>query len=48
MILNLRPATTAELDVVVEEMDQRFGEKEVEAILKVVGEVLGRAEEEGL
>ncbi|KAI9764419.1 MAG: hypothetical protein M1840_008442 [Geoglossum simile] len=45
MILNLRPATTAELDVVVEEMDQRFAEPEVEAILRVVAEVLGGGEE---
>ncbi|KAH0536284.1 hypothetical protein FGG08_006822 [Glutinoglossum americanum] len=42
MILNLRPATTAELDVVVEEMDQRFKEEEVEAMLRIIGEVLGR------
>ena len=48
MILNLRPATTAELDVVVEEMDQRFKEEEVETMLKIIGDVLGRpGEEEG-
>ncbi|KAH0559641.1 hypothetical protein GP486_003842 [Trichoglossum hirsutum] len=47
MILNLRPATTAELDVVVEEMDQRFKEEEVEAMLKIIGEVLGRPSEGG-
>ncbi|KAI9776151.1 MAG: hypothetical protein M1839_000567 [Geoglossum umbratile] len=47
MILNLRPATTAELDVVVEEMDQRFGEAEVEAILGVVKGVLGGVGGEG-
>jgi DNA-directed RNA polymerase subunit F len=45
MILNLRPATTAELDVVVEEMDQRFKEEEVEAMLRIIGGVLGRPSE---
>ena len=47
MILNLRPATTAELDVVVEEMDQRFSEEEVERILGVIKGVLGGASGEG-
>ncbi len=44
MILNLRPENAGVLDCVVEELDQRFGEAEQEAILGVVREVLGGEE----
>jgi len=45
MIFNLRPKDAMALDVIVEEADDRFGEEEQEEILKAVGDVLGRAEE---
>lgn len=47
MILNLRPDNAGVLDCVVEELDQRFGEGEQEAILGVVRRVLGASGGEG-
>ncbi|KAI9674101.1 MAG: hypothetical protein M1817_001919 [Caeruleum heppii] len=41
MILNLRPTSIEVLDTVVEEMEARFADEQVEGILRVVGEVLG-------
>ena len=47
MILNLRPDNPGVLDCIVEELDQRFSEEEVGAILGVVGDVLGKEDGEG-
>lgn len=46
MIFNLRPKDAMALDVIVEEADERFSEEDQEEILKAIGDVLGRAEEE--
>ncbi|KAF4970484.1 hypothetical protein FSARC_2503 [Fusarium sarcochroum] len=54
MILNLRPASVAALNTVVEEMSERFNEEQQEAMVNIIAEVLGQfpaaeegAEEEG-
>ncbi|KAF5631867.1 RNA polymerase III subunit C17 [Fusarium tjaetaba] len=54
MIINLRPASVAALNTVVEEMTERFSEEQQEAMVNIIAEVLGRfptaeegAEEEG-
>ncbi|MCJ1473724.1 hypothetical protein MMC13_002375 [Lambiella insularis] len=44
MVLNLRPRDLGLLDCVVEECDERFSEEQQEAILRIVGEVLGGGE----
>ncbi|KAI5456389.1 RNA polymerase Rpb4-domain-containing protein [Mariannaea sp. PMI_226] len=41
MILNLRPASVAALNTVVEEMSERFNEEQQEAMVTIIGEVLG-------
>lgn len=46
MILNLRPLSLELLDCVVEECDERFTQDRQEMILQVVGDVLGREDEE--
>jgi len=48
MILNLRPQNSSVLDVVVEELDDRFSEETQQEILAAITEVLGRGEEEGV
>ncbi|KAF9768938.1 hypothetical protein IL306_013706 [Fusarium sp. DS 682] len=54
MIINLRPASVAALNTVVEEMSERFNEEQQEAMVNIIAEVLGKfpaaeegAEEEG-
>ncbi|KAF5972181.1 DNA-directed RNA polymerase III subunit rpc9 [Fusarium bulbicola] len=54
MIINLRPASVAALNTVVEEMSERFNEEQQEAMVNIIAEVLGQfsaaeegAEEEG-
>lgn len=41
MVCNLRPLDPTLLDCVVEECDERFTQARQEAMLKVVGDVLG-------
>ena len=41
MILNLRPSSNAVLSAVIEDMEERFSEDEQNAILAIIGEVLG-------
>ncbi|KAF4342021.1 RNA polymerase III subunit C17 [Fusarium beomiforme] len=54
MIINLRPASVAALNTVVEEMSERFNEEQQETMVNIIAEVLGKfpateegAEEEG-
>ncbi|KAL4727653.1 hypothetical protein ACLX1H_004338 [Fusarium chlamydosporum] len=49
MIINLRPASVAALNTVVEEMSERFNEEQQEDIVNIIAEVLGQfpASEEG-
>ncbi|CCT71552.1 uncharacterized protein FFB20_15344 [Fusarium fujikuroi] len=54
MIINLRPASVAALNTVVEEMSERFNEEQQESMVNIIAEVLGQfpaaedgAEEEG-
>ncbi|RGP75863.1 DNA-directed rna polymerase iii subunit rpc9 [Fusarium sporotrichioides] len=50
MIINLRPASVAALNTVVEEMSERFDEEQQEAMVNIIAEVLGQfpvSEEEG-
>jgi hypothetical protein len=50
MIINLRPASVAALNTVVEEMSERFDEEQQEAMVSIIAEVLGQfpaSEEEG-
>ncbi|KAF5590126.1 hypothetical protein FPANT_6061 [Fusarium pseudoanthophilum] len=49
MIINLRPASVAALNTVVEEMSERFSEEQQEAMVNIIAEVLGQfpAAEEG-
>ncbi|KAF5022619.1 hypothetical protein F66182_5334 [Fusarium sp. NRRL 66182] len=54
MILNLRPASAAALNTVVEDMSERFNEDQQEAMVNIIHQVLGQfpapedgAEEEG-
>ncbi|KAF4967775.1 hypothetical protein FZEAL_10491 [Fusarium zealandicum] len=42
MILNLRPASVAALNTIVEEMSERFDEEQQEAIVNIIAEVLGQ------
>jgi hypothetical protein len=43
MILNLRPASVPELDVVVEEAQDRFGEDKMIEIVDIIERVLGKS-----
>ncbi|KAM0345361.1 hypothetical protein ACHAPU_006522 [Fusarium lateritium] len=49
MIINLRPASVAALNTIVEEMTERFNEEQQEAMVNIIAEVLGQfpASEEG-
>ncbi|KAJ0304102.1 hypothetical protein COL5a_005237 [Colletotrichum fioriniae] len=52
MILNLRPASVAALNTVIEEMPERFDENQQEEMVNIIAEVLGSfpqeaGEEEG-
>lgn len=49
MIINLRPASVAALNTVVEEMSERFNEEQQEAMVNIIAEILGQfpAAEEG-
>ncbi|KAH7183039.1 RNA polymerase Rpb4-domain-containing protein [Fusarium flagelliforme] len=42
MIINLRPASVAALNTVVEDMSERFDEEQQEAMVNVIAEVLGQ------
>lgn len=50
MILNLRPASVAALNTIVEDMAERFNDEQQEELLTIISEVLGQfdppAEEE--
>lgn len=46
MIANLRPGNLGLLDCVVEECDERFSSEQQDEIVRVVGDVLGREEED--
>ncbi|KOS21838.1 DNA-directed RNA polymerase III subunit rpc9 [Escovopsis weberi] len=41
MIVNLRPASVAALNTVIEDMGERFGDEEQEQMVAIVAEVLG-------
>ncbi|GKT46961.1 DNA-directed RNA polymerase III subunit rpc9 [Colletotrichum spaethianum] len=41
MILNLRPASVAALNTVIEEMSERFDENQQEEMVNIIAEVLG-------
>ena len=41
MILNLRPASVAALNTVIEDMAERFNEEQQEAIVTAIADVLG-------
>lgn len=43
-VLNLRPSSTTELEYIVEEAESRFTQEQLEEMLEVIGEVLGRPE----
>jgi hypothetical protein len=47
MMVNLRPSSVAELDCIIEEMDQRFSEEEGLEILAVVKGCLPPGPKEG-
>lgn len=47
MIVNLRPGNLGLLDCVVEECDERFSSEQQDEIVRVVGDVLGREEDDG-
>jgi hypothetical protein len=47
MILNLRPSSSAALNTMVEDMEERFTEDEQNRILEVIAEVLGQPESSG-
>lgn len=42
MLLNLRPASVAALNTVVEDMSERFDEEQQEAIVTAISDVLGQ------
>lgn len=44
MILNLRPASVAALNTVIEEMSERFNDEQQEEIVNIILEVLGQFE----
>ena len=45
MILNLRPASVAALNTILEDMSDRYTEDEQEQMVSIISEVLGRFEE---
>jgi len=45
-VLNLRPESTTELEYIVEEAEARYSAEQLEEILGVIGEVLGRKPQE--
>lgn len=44
-ILNLRPASSTELEYIVEEAEVRYTQDQLEEILVIIGDVLGRGED---
>lgn len=44
MILNLRPASVAALNTVIEEMAERFNDEQQEEMVNIILEVLGQFE----
>lgn len=44
MILNLRPASVAALNTVIEEMSERFSDEQQEEMVNIILEVLGQFE----
>lgn len=44
MILNLRPASVAALNTVIEDMPERFGDEQQEEMVHIVTETLGQFE----
>lgn len=46
MILNVRPASIPELDVVVEEAESRFSNNQMEEMIDIIADILGKAPEE--
>lgn len=44
MILNLRPASVAALNTVIEEMSERFSDEQQEEMVAIILEVLGQFE----
>ena len=42
MIMNLRPANAGNLNTVVEEMTERFNDEQIDEMLVIIEEVLGR------
>ncbi|KAH6604883.1 hypothetical protein Trco_006590 [Trichoderma cornu-damae] len=47
MILNLRPASVAALNTIIEEMGERFSDEQQEEMVTIVLEVLGQFKESG-
>lgn len=45
MILNLRPASVAALNTILEDMTDRYTEDEQEQMVNIISEILGRFEE---
>jgi len=45
-VLNLRPESTTELEYIVEEAEARYSAEQLEGILGVIEEVLGRKPQE--
>jgi hypothetical protein len=46
MILNVRPASLPELDVVIEEVDARLGNEKMEEVLQIIRSHLGERDED--
>lgn len=44
MILNLRPASVAALNTIIEDMPERFPDEEQEQMVNIVAEILGQFE----
>lgn len=44
MILNLRPASVAALNTVIEEMAERFNDEQQEEMVNIILEILGQFE----
>lgn len=42
MVLNLRPASVAGLNTIIEDMSERFSEEQQEDMVNIVAQVLGR------
>lgn len=45
MILNLRPASVAALNTILEDMTDRYAEEDQEQMVNIIAEVLGQFEE---